>query len=81
MDKVAKLPTNQRRELFTEATARMNLSSDWVEFLRKDYEKMNVMFFGEVPSFDDILSGLAELEKNIRKMVPLELSWYAETIE
>jgi hypothetical protein len=57
-------------DLAVPATLQLKPSSDWVDFLRKDYEKMNVMLFGEVPSFDDILTGLAELEKSIRGMVP-----------
>jgi hypothetical protein len=43
-------------------------SSDWIEFLREDYENMKVMFFGETPSFDEILAGLESLETEIRKM-------------
>lgn len=31
--------------------------------LRTDYNAMRVMFFGEVPGFDDIVSTLVDLEK------------------
>jgi len=33
--------------------------------MRQDYEKMSPMFFGEVPSFDDLLATLGELETRI----------------
>ena len=33
--------------------------------LRRDYEAMNVMFFGEPPTFDDVMSNLANLEHKI----------------
>lgn len=43
-------------------------SPNRIDFLRRDYESMQVMLFGEIPSFDDILAGLRDLEKTIRKM-------------
>jgi predicted nucleotidyltransferase component of viral defense system len=36
-----------------------------VDELEKDYQSMRAMLFGTVPSFDDILGGLAALEKEI----------------
>jgi len=33
--------------------------------LRRDYEAMNVMFFGDPPTFDDVMSNLANLEHKI----------------
>lgn len=36
-----------------------------VDDLRKDYELMQTMLFGTVPTFDEIMNGLAALEKEI----------------
>jgi hypothetical protein len=33
--------------------------------LRTDYNAMRIMFFGEVPNFDDIVSTIVDLEKEI----------------
>ena len=57
-----------RYDLAVPTSLQLQPSSDWIEFLRRDYGSMKVMLFGEVPSFDDILVGLADLEKAIRKM-------------
>ena len=38
-----------------------------VERLRKDYEDMKSMIYGEYPSFDNILKVIEELEKEINK--------------
>lgn len=35
--------------------------------LRRDYQAMQVMFFGEAPSFDDIMNRLARLEEEINQ--------------
>jgi predicted nucleotidyltransferase component of viral defense system len=45
--------------------------ADRLEALRRDYEKMQKdrMFFGEVPSLEDILQSLSNLEANINKAV------------
>ena len=34
--------------------------------LKKDYDKMHEMIFGDVPEWDDILSGIKQLEEEIR---------------
>ncbi len=36
-------------------------SNDWLDYLRHDYETMQVMIFGDSPSFDEILDGLQAL--------------------
>ena len=37
----------------------------WLDVLRKDYRDMQIMIFGEVPTFDEILKILGELEVEI----------------
>ena len=43
-------------------------SDDWFEYLRRDYETMQVMMFGDAPTFDEIMDGLRTLESDIRRM-------------
>ena len=57
-----------RYDLATPAGLQLLPSEDWMPFLRRDYASMNVMLFGDAPSFDEILVGLQELETDIRKM-------------
>ena len=38
-----------------------------VDALRRDYQEMREMYLSEPPSFDEILSELAELEKRINQ--------------
>ena len=57
-----------RYDLAVPDTLQLLPSTDWIDFLRQDYESMKIMLFGETPSFDDILARLADLEKSIRKM-------------
>ena len=45
-------------------------SDDWLDYLRRDYDTMQVMMFGESPSFDEILDGLQSLEDEIHRMPP-----------
>lgn len=41
------------------------LSGDRIPALRRDYERMKVMIFGEPPTWDEIAKGLADLERRI----------------
>lgn len=40
-----------------------------LDALKKDYEKMNPMFFAKPPEFDDIIKLLSNLEKEINSKV------------
>jgi hypothetical protein len=44
---------------------RLSPSVERVADLRKDYQSMQPMLFGTIPVFEDILAGLAALEKLI----------------
>ena len=57
-----------RYDLASPATLQLQPSEAWRDYLHKDYEKMKVMLFGEVPIFEEILAGLQNLETDIRKM-------------
>jgi hypothetical protein len=57
-----------RYDLAVPATLQLMPSEDWVDYLRHDYETMQVMMFGESPTFDEIINGLRELEEAIHKM-------------
>ena len=37
------------------------------EDLRKDYNAMQVMLFGNIPGFDELMKGLADLEQHINR--------------
>jgi hypothetical protein len=39
-----------------------------VDGLRQDYRAMRAMLFGLVPSFDDIMAGVADLERSINDL-------------
>ena len=64
MDRVATLPTDERAALFRlaimPATLQLTPADDWADFLRRDYDGMQVMLFGEAPTFDQILDGLIQ---------------------
>lgn len=36
--------------------------------LRNDYEKMAEMLFGDYPSFDELMSGIAGLEETVNRI-------------
>jgi hypothetical protein len=57
-----------RYDLAVPATLQLMPSDDWIEYLQRDYETMQVMMFGESPTFGEILDGLRTLESQIRKM-------------
>jgi hypothetical protein len=57
-----------RYDLATPATLSLLPSQEWSEFLRRDYENMQIMLFGPAPAFDEILDGLRALERKIRAM-------------
>jgi len=54
-----------RYELVTPGTMRLMPLEDRMKALRDDYARMQVMFFGEFPKFDDMISALRELEGEI----------------
>jgi hypothetical protein len=39
-----------------------------VDELRQDYRDMQAMLFGSIPTFEEILTGLAELEKSVNAL-------------
>jgi len=41
-------------------------SDGWLDYLRRDHKTMQVMMFGESPSFDEILDSIRALETEIR---------------
>jgi predicted nucleotidyltransferase component of viral defense system len=61
-----------RYDLAVPATLALLPSSEWTAFLRRDYEDMQVMLFGEAPSFDEVLEGLRTLEHEVRRMPDTE---------
>jgi len=56
-----------RYDLAVAGNFRVSPSHLWADALRRDYEEMKVMIFGEAPSFDEILATLKELEKEINQ--------------
>ena len=56
-----------RYDLARFGTLRLMPAPHSVESLKKDYESMKSMIYGERPSFDDILSLINKLEKEINK--------------
>ena len=54
MDDVARLPNEDRNQLFTA-----------VAELEEDDRKMREMIFGELPSFEHLLKTLADIERQI----------------
>lgn len=40
--------------------------------LRRDYERMSAMIFGEIPKFEDVMGSIAELEKFVNSAVRSE---------
>ena len=57
-----------RYDLALPETLEVMPSDVWVNFLKNDYRDMEIMMFGEIPSFDEILTGLQSLENTIREM-------------
>jgi len=49
-------------------TFRLTPQDRLIKHLEDDYEKMNVMIFGDYPSFSEILQGLQELEDEINNL-------------
>ena len=62
MDKVARFSAAQRRELFSEAAARLGMTPAVVE---ADYRAMADMIFGRIPDFAEIVAELRALEKEV----------------
>ena len=48
------------------STIRIYPPKHCIRDLRNDYEQMKEMFFGEIPSFEEVLSLIASLEKELR---------------
>ena len=57
-----------RYELATPSEIKLLPSDDWVKYLESDYEKMQIMLYGEAPTFGEILERLEKLEKEIRSL-------------
>jgi hypothetical protein len=54
-----------RYELARKGTLRLCPSEQVRDALRRDYEKMREMYFGEAPDFDEVMETLKELESRI----------------
>jgi hypothetical protein len=54
-----------RYELARKGTLRLCPSEQIRDALRRDYEKMREMYFGEAPDFDEVMETLKELESRI----------------
>ena len=57
-----------RYDLAVPETLEVMPSDLWGNFLKRDYRNMEIMMFGEIPSFGEILTGLQSLENTIREM-------------
>jgi len=60
-----------RYDLAVPATLQLMPSEDWLDYLHRDYDGMQIMLFGKSPTFTQILDGIQDLEKAIRQM-PVE---------
>lgn len=49
-------------------TLRLMPPSHSIEYLRKDYESMRSMIYGEYPSFDDVLVAIKKIEEEINNL-------------
>ena len=54
-----------RYDLAVPGTLRVIPSDIWIDSLRRDYDRMQVMFFGSAPTFDDIADRLSALDTEI----------------
>jgi hypothetical protein len=54
-------------ELAKKATLRLAPGKHLEEDLRKDYEKMKEMYFGNEPDFDEVMNAIRELERKINQ--------------
>ena len=57
-----------RYDLATPSNIQLLPSDDWLEYLKNDYEKMQIMLYGSAPSFSEILERLVKLESEIRSL-------------
>ena len=57
-----------RYDLATPGTFKLMPLADHIKHLANDYAQMRVMFFGEIPSFDEIIDGLRKLESEINAL-------------
>jgi len=57
-----------RYDLAVPADLQLTPSKDWIDYIKRDYNEMQIMIFGDPPTFDGILEGLRNLESAIRKM-------------
>lgn len=57
-----------RYDLAVPSTFQLMPNEGWADYLKRDYGKMQPMFFGEAPTWEEILAGLADLESEIREL-------------
>ena len=57
-----------RYDLATPSTIELLPSDDWVDYLKSDYKKMQIMLYGSAPSFSEILDRLVMLGEEIRSL-------------
>lgn len=57
-----------RYDLATPGTFALMPLADHIKHLANDYAQMRMMFFGEIPSFDEIIDGLKQLESEINAL-------------
>ena len=43
-------------------------SKETINILKDDFNKMEDMIFGEIPTFDEIIEGLVQVEKEVRSL-------------
>lgn len=61
-----------RYDLAVPSTLAVLPAERWMQELERDYRDMSVMFYGDAPSFDELLEGLRVLETQIRAMTAEE---------
>ena len=59
-----------RYDLAIPGSFQISPKADQLTALAKDYREMSDMLFGEIPNFDTIIGGLAELELKINRLTP-----------
>lgn len=56
-----------RYDLAKKGTVRLVPSQRLEEELKKDYERMREMYFGDVPDFDEVMAAIRELERRVNE--------------
>lgn len=62
------LDNSAKYEEAVPATLKLLPKEEQLEHLRADYDAMQAMMFEKAPSFEEIMQGLAQLEKEIHQL-------------